>query len=139
MKKVRQQVFETNSSSTHSISVCSDIKNYIFDILCPNDDGQIELDGGEFGWEWEEYNDAHTKANYLSLQYQNKEELQLLTLEIMEQTGANEIIYNFNGYIDHQSNDVYPENHEIKDFIFNRNSILRTGNDNSDSPWGDDN
>jgi len=63
MKKVRQQVFETNSSSSHSLTVASTGK--ILDTL--GQDGIITLNSQEFGWGVEEYDDAQTKAEYVAL------------------------------------------------------------------------
>ena len=48
MRQIRNGVFETNSSSTHSIAIprsCNNINYISFHI-------------GEFGWEWEEANPA---------------------------------------------------------------------------------
>ena len=66
MKNIRQSVFETNSSSTHSISISEINSDDLMDnSLIPDIDGKLFFDGGEFGWQWEKFNDALTKANYL--------------------------------------------------------------------------
>jgi len=55
MKKrlIRQSVFETNSSSAHSISLGKDTgKQFLLDTLYPDQNGTITLTGGEFGWDW---------------------------------------------------------------------------------------
>jgi len=68
MKKViRGSVFETNSSSTHSISIDHSkiLKtNYSY----------LSLECGEFGWEEERYKDAQTKLSYVltGIQYYEK-------------------------------------------------------------------
>jgi hypothetical protein len=45
---IRHGVFETNSSSCHSISISED-SGGLLDVIYPNNDGIIELEGGEFG------------------------------------------------------------------------------------------
>lgn len=62
MRKIRKGVFETNSSSSHSI--CIDDKTFILDTLIPDADGVITIKAGQFGWEWKKYNDAKAKASY---------------------------------------------------------------------------
>ena len=61
MKIVRNKVFETNSSSTHSITV-----------PLQKDDNDIQLKGlvvtvplGEFGWEYGIYNDITSRLSYI--------------------------------------------------------------------------
>ena len=134
---IRNKVFETNSSSTHSISI--EIGEE-WDNIIPNQDGVIKLYGGEFGWEWRAYNDALTKANYCAVACKlgqtsfNKRELKEV---IKEYTGATKVKFKFDNYgIDHQSaetlEDLYVS--DLKDFIFNKSSYLYTGNDNSSAP-----
>lgn len=143
--KTRKEIFETNSSSTHSISICEDIKNYVMDYIEPDGDGNIILTGGSFGWAWEKFDDAKTKANYCAQAISEMEkypkEALMLAEVISEQTGANEIIFDFGyGYVDHQSEGVafeaFSSKETLRNFIFNKNSILWTGNDNDDTPPG---
>jgi hypothetical protein len=106
----RQSVFETNSSSTHSISI-SDKSD--FTTIHPEADGNIYLNGGEFGWEVEEYRDPLTKANYCAIDNaSNEERIEMLKRVIKEHTKASDVVINFNvddwqaenhSYIDHQS------------------------------------
>ena len=50
-KQTRHSVFETNSSSTHSISIAySSSVGDLMSILPVNDEGNVVLNGGEFGW-----------------------------------------------------------------------------------------
>lgn len=132
MKKtlIRSGVFETNSSSSHSISIADETKEFVLDTLYPDDDGIVRLIGGEFGWGWFKHNDALTKANYAAqaLHYND-----VLIDVIKEQTGAIDVIINVeNGYIDHESFGIVPTNkEELRNFIFNKNSWLFGGNDNS--------
>lgn len=129
----RKSVFETNSSSTHSISISSSTD--VFSSITPDENGNIVLTGGEFGWENESYNDPLTKANYCALDYKNnKSKLGMLKKVILEHTGAKAVILNLDGYIDHQSAGTSEEAFEseeiLKRFIFGKNSFLETSNDN---------
>lgn len=58
--QIRQGVFESNSSSTHSITLDLSYENK--DIP---DDAFIFIHAGKFGWEFKKFNDFYTKASYL--------------------------------------------------------------------------
>lgn len=151
MKNIRQKVFETNSSSTHSISISKN-SNGILESLYPDAEGKLLLEGGQFGWEWQRYNDALTKANYCAIFSKNgtPEMVDMLVSVIKEHTGAKEITFGFSSeydggnwsYIDHQSDyheggaamDAFSSPDKLKNFIFNSDSWLFTGNDNEDDP-----
>ena len=47
MKLIRNSVFETNSSSCHSISIG---KSDVYDSVTPDEDGIIRIKPMEFGW-----------------------------------------------------------------------------------------
>lgn len=130
---IRKGVFETNSSSSHTISLATEDKQFVLDTIYPDQHGVIRLTGGEFGWDWFKHNDTITKANYSAVDFQNNEDaLEMLSEVIKEQTGASEIVFNIDGYIDHDSVGLVPRNKEdLKNFIFNKNSWLFGGNDNS--------
>jgi len=64
--QTRQAVFETNSSSTHSLSISSSSTD-LLDTLPLNEQGEVVLNGGQFGWEVEDYSDAGTKASYAAI------------------------------------------------------------------------
>ena len=146
MKTVtRQSAFETNSSSTHSITINKN--NVLFDSITPDALGTISLFGGEFGWEWEIYDDPITKANYCAVDALGDEEhTEMLIRVIKLHTGAKEVKILASGdyehvnrsYIDHQSKgtslEAFSDDDTLKNFIFNRRSKLFTGNDNDDSP-----
>jgi hypothetical protein len=132
MKKlIRHSVFETNSSSSHSVSIADKTKDFVLDTIYPNQDGVIVLTGGEFGWEYFKHNDAYTKANYAAQALGPNSVLEDI---IIEQTGANAVIFNTeSGYIDHDSYGLISTNKEtLRNFIFNKNSWLFGGNDNSE-------
>jgi hypothetical protein len=145
MKTIRQGVFETNSSSTHSISI--NIDTELYDSITPDSDGVITLSGGQFGWEWEKYNDALTKANYCAVDCcMDDIKFQMLREVIMEHTGAKNVILNVShnydddnwSYIDHQSvgtaHPAFVSQDQLKNFIFGKKSYLFTGNDNGCPP-----
>jgi hypothetical protein len=157
MKKIRQELFETNSSSTHSVSIAYGSDAELTDLPRLNKDGTINIESGEFGWEIETYNNVWNKLSYaatyaLNFNYQwekeesnkfdyNNKYLLLLTNVIKEYTGATEVIYDENtnefpkhGYIDHQSIDeaasIFESKDSLKNFLFNPSSYFKTDNDN---------
>jgi hypothetical protein len=95
----------------------------------------VEIFGGEYGWDWFKNNDAPTKASYAAQSFANNDEkLEMLKEVIMEQTGATDVRFNGldDGYIDHESYGIVPNGkHDLRNFIFNKNSWLFGGNDNS--------
>jgi len=141
-KQVRQNVFETNSSSSHSISI-EPSSDGLYDTIIPDEEGNVVLTGGEFGWEIEEHIDALTKANYCAVdQLDNDDRIEMLKEVIKEQTGCNDVVINFSddwkkanySYIDHASSgtsdEAFHSKEDLRDFIFSKNSILYTDNDN---------
>lgn len=137
--KIRQNIFETNSSSTHSVSFNRWIPGRS-GRLDPGPDGKIHVTGGEFGWEWGAYNDSETKVNYYFTFFKGNSEMIRLGIKVIKEwTGRDVVvnIYDFS-YIDHQSSDTldFLENDidRIRDFFFNPDTWLYTGNDNEDTP-----
>ena len=136
MKKIRHSVFETNSSSTHSLSIAPERGGIKWDTLHPDEAGFIQIYEGEFGWEWETFHDPNSKASYaMTYAKGNVELLGMLTQVISEHCNApvNLNIDN-SGYIDHQSHDVagdaFVDKDTLKRFIFDSTSYVKTGNDN---------
>ncbi len=137
MKKlIRHNVFETNSSSCHSISISRDAS--LLETLYPNEDGIVVISGGQFGRSFERYNDASTKASYAATSTLYGLDEKVLKDVIKEQTGAIAVIlmssedYNSPSwsYIDHESVGVCPrDKEELKNFIFNPNSWLFVAHD----------
>lgn len=158
MKVTRHGVFETNSSSTHSIAIKGG--KYVLDKI-PVEDGVCRIYPGEYGWEEEEYYDAATKASYCLTHLWSAKEGQdgykvtpekfasreaMLRDVIQKATGAEKVEfiegddddYHKRGYIDHQSIEgdggagepAWASEESLRDFIFNDNSVLRTDNDN---------
>ena len=135
-QKIRTGVFESNSSSSHVITLSKDTKNFFMDLsMVPDPDGEINIEGGEFGWEVEKYDDAWTKANYAAEYAKNNVSyLDMLRDVIQEQTQAKTVNINPSGHIDHQSDSVasvaFANKESLRNFIFNKNSVLFTSNDN---------
>lgn len=129
-KLIRSNVYETNSSSSHSVSIADETKEFVLDTIYPDQNGVVTLTGGEYGWEWFKTNDAMEKANYA---VQSLGLTDTLKEVIMEQTGATDVVFKDNdGYVDHDSYGVSPSDpYELKQFIFNKNSWLFGGNDNT--------
>jgi len=129
MKLIRNSVFETNSSSTHSLTVANKPS---YTTLYPNKAGELRFtDPPGFGWSWDTYEDPTSKAWYLYIYlrdwvigganqgYDKKydkeiatrsqftgdalEKLELLEKVIKDQTGADTIIW------DDKSNYSSPE------------------------------
>jgi hypothetical protein len=149
--QIRQSVFETNSSSTHSLSVSPCDSRDLLDTLPLNEDGNVVLAGGEFGWEIEDYTDAYSKANYAAIYVsswageKSDRYHEVLDSVIQEQTGCSNVVYDFNttweddcetSYIDHQSVEggqldyLFDDPELLRQFIFNPGSVLHTDNDN---------
>lgn len=141
MIKTKKGIFETNSSSSHSISISS--SGECSDTLHPSDDGIIYLPGGEFGWELESYRDPITKANYCATYVTQTENLELAAMlikVIKDFTGHDVVITASNeyadtwSYIDHQSTyiaeEAFVDEDSLRNFIFNPRSWFATDNDN---------
>lgn len=142
-KTIRKSVFETNSSSTHSITLGKgdfEISKKGLDV----EGNIVRIYSGEFGWGPEKFNDAATKASYALTwakgQVAEEHYLSMLRDVIEKVTGCEVVFYHcFDedyswGYIDHRSSnvgaEVFGSEEVLKNFIFNPNSVLRVDNDN---------
>ena len=151
MVKIRSGVFETNSSSTHTI-VVTERKTEPGAIV----DFQI----GEFGWEIERYASVDEKASYLytlSCEQLGRDTYQDF-YEILCKYGVkctcsqpakfvkssySDYTYLDNGYVDHCYEDdakrfvehMMNHEHALIKFLFSDESFVVTGNDNT---WEDE-
>ena len=147
---IRLNCFETNSSSSHSITLGKSKDTYLTSILkngtvtyndniTPDENGVITLEGGEFGWGYETYNDAYNKANYCAIDFKGDESATSDLIKVIKlQTGAKEVKIDIgdDSYIDHQSLGTAQKIYHsqgvdgLRNFIFNKNSTLIIDNDN---------
>lgn len=134
---IRESAFETNSSSTHSISIARG--EQLDQTIKPNGDGVIEIYDGEFGWEQEIYTSPQIKASYLVTHLgeggDSGPEGEMLREVIKRHTRAKEVRFiHTGGYIDHQSQNVaeqaFVNKVALAEFLFCSQSILQTDNDN---------
>lgn len=155
--QIRYNVFETNSSSTHAVSI---FKGTNYSI--PKN---IEIRPGEFGWYCDTFHDPESKLSYLYTwilerchrykynevtnkcdiivdwnkltEYQRRIKSKLLEAGVKNVTFEKNEGYFETGYIDHsdQLDDTHLETILEKyflDFVFNQRSYIETGNDNDD-------
>lgn len=159
MKQIRCGVFETNSSSTHSVSIKHDHS------LPVSEDGYVHVSMGRFGWEIKTYKDPIDKLSYLlTMLYMKHDDIRLVgweenaekMREIVKKLSDTEdfkqisdvvashanckgiILDPVNGYIDHQSHERYRSVQDfldsyglgIKQFVFDSGVAVHTDNDN---------
>ncbi len=141
--QIRRSVFETNSSSTHSICVT---KNNVLDQL----QDKIVFTIGGFGWEWEIYYTPTEKASYLYTAILVEESNDLID-KIKSILDANNIKYEFEtpkystgeykylekGYVDHSNElgdflTICDDEDKLMRYLFSSESFILTGNDNDD-------
>lgn len=146
-KQIRKCVFETNSSSTHSICISKD------PIILENiDTKHVCFSSGEFGWEFATYSDLLSKASYLyeaiCAVYPEEEKRSEVLNTLYNMLSHYGIECTFlpkkkdswgfeEGYIDHGSetsdfvNAVLHNENRLLRYLFG-NSFVKTGNDNCD-------
>lgn len=144
MRTIFRRCYESNSSSSHSISLDEtfiynekNTPNNLKQIYNPKNLKSISFEGGEFGWGIDRYNEFYTKANYVAqyiISYENKFVKNLFETVLNYYLDYTEFDYSgVKGYIDHQSFDVLPDSIACKSdmvaFLFG-NSTLYIDNDN---------
>ncbi len=134
MKTTRHKVFETNSSSTHSITFNSEdstAPSIYWDISSDMINTTIQVTTNEFGWGREDYNDFYTKLSYLATYIINCSDgkdgsnYEKLKGIIKEYLNSELETIDGSGYIDHQSlgvpADILSESSEyIANYLFNK-------------------
>lgn len=97
--RVREKFPETNSSSSHSVSI-NLLKRYysLEELNLTINDGTIYIPDhkDDFGWEYKKYNDALTKIQYVSSIPEiktNQKKVKMLKNIITSFTGAKEVIF----------------------------------------------
>lgn len=154
MEKIRHSVFETNSSSTHSICIAKDAK-----LIIPS---SIHFFFGEFGWECDTLRSMESKASYLytGLIALDRDDDVARIISVLKDNGievtteapeyedrsykdaSGQIVkyrYGKNiGHVDHSYDmdefldAVCGDDERLMNFLFSPLSFIITGNDNDD-------
>lgn len=130
MKTIRSNVFETNSSSTHSLTL---VEGPSWSTMVPNYGDKLIIHGGEYGWGYDVLEDPYSKASYA---YQDGVSKKLIKQVIKDYTGISKVKLKGkkHGYIDHQScgtvRSIIKSEEDLRIFIFNEASYVTTDNDN---------
>ena len=138
--KIRTQMFESNSSSSHSICWSAATESTTFDSIRPNKDGAIIIeDDWQFGWGPDSENSPMGKLAYALIDTYDEEAKERIYNVVKEHTGAIKIVNkmnpnNYDSYIDHQSIGTFSDNEysdaDIKNFIFNNKVQVIIDHDN---------
>lgn len=156
MLQIRQNIFETNSSSTHSIVVAKNGKipesrDAYGTVYASYEDGILSLkEGNIFGWGWAVLADWLDKFAYAVAEFQyNEIELEKMLEKVRKCLGCSEIIipkrtlWNDEdktepdyGYVDHQSMGTLlgflnETGTNVIDFIFDDRYAIVLDNDNN--------
>lgn len=153
MIKIRENVFETNSSSTHSVAVSSKDRGYSHEMPV-DENGTLYIQLGEYNWGpdilYTPYDKLCYVMSYLSQNYSSVEEfaedvdtgainpiVEEIDCYLKGNCGVSNVVIkkvdnSWNdglGYIDHQSvGSLYHE--DMIDLIFNNSKIILIDNDN---------
>lgn len=142
MKITRHSIFETNSSSTHVLTI---VKNGKYKL--PE---KLRFDFGEFGWEKEVYTDTNSKASYLiTLIFEADDKYKDEWLDRLSKIlDSHNIQYTYpvphkdqwgymsQGYVDHCDEAfawveyVLSDENKLFSFLFDERSYISTSNDN---------
>ena len=144
MKKIRFGVFETNSSSTHTITINGKLKKDLPKSIFKGKSIVIRLEDCEFGWGFDFFTDAHNKLKYAIMMVIETEAGKCEKLEdvynlegfktiksvvkediileddkfcqksFIRDDGSEHRYLEHSGYIDHQSRENYKS---LKDFL----------------------
>lgn len=158
MIKIRKNVFETNSSSSHSLTLDSDaLLDATFDIKYLRL-GVFELYPGDYNWEWYRYYTLEEKLRYIFTQlclsgsesdyyYSNEDwfeyhpegsALKKLYDLVLLRTGVKLEFKRGEAQVDHQSVgtslDLFADDEKLEKLLFCYESYIETGNDNDGAP-----
>lgn len=142
-RQIRRKVFETNSSSMHSLTV---EKLGVTEYLHVDEvENKVIVNYGEFGWGYDEYTDPETKLSYLITmlaQYScddiyDTDEFKEINDIVAQRCECDGILIDesYSGYVDHQSvdniNSLMDEyGCTIEEFVFDKGIKLIIDNDN---------
>ena len=133
MRNIRTGTWETNSSSSHSITFVPNYVKHNIDLH----GAEFIINGVDFGWGYEDYNDIYTKISYVAQETEDLRnyEMRLWLEEILkEELKCGTITYNLDGgYIDHNSmgtvKNTIETKEELRQFIFGQSTLI-IDNDN---------
>lgn len=153
MRQIRKGIFETNSSSTHSICITAERDS---EINIPKD--TLYFYCGNFGWEWRTLRSTESKASYLYssiIEIYSKEEAEEKKNMLYKMLGEDGIECDFekpkytryatsewcdNASVDHGADGELKEfveavlcnKRRLYRYLFSPKSFVLTGNDNDD-------
>lgn len=137
-KLIRTGVFETNSSSVHTLSIGRSKKS-TYEYL-PPPGGVVVITGGDYGWGYERLDTWLEKADYLATdaQYREGKYLDLLRQALMDGLGGGvevKIAVDEDSYVDHQSigevwDTILQDRIDLQEFLFNPKYSIIIDNDN---------
>jgi hypothetical protein len=156
--QIRKAVFETNSSSSHSLTLSKgDVQMRTFSPETVKA-GRFAVGCDEYGWNWERFYKPENKLWYLvtaatggcidahgspeevtaELRETNSKIDQICRV-VEQHTGVELVmIPGSEGYIDHESvgedSKVYESDEVLRQFLFGTDAFVETGNDNSGPP-----
>lgn len=140
--QVRSKIFETNSSSTHALSVFKKDGDYEIPTSM-----HLVINDFSFGWEISSYNTPDDKLAYLWIltdyfEDAERDEYRKKIISMLYAIGVTDFTWEegngWGGYVDHGSEALEFLTHILSDmdlfegFIFNPLSMINTGNDNDD-------
>ena len=95
MKQIRNGVFETNSSSTHSVSISYMRSNYWSEDCLSSFidyDNKVHVEFGEFGWEMDSYDSPYDKLQYIVTMLAETEGAKIATVDELFETDGFKMI-----------------------------------------------
>lgn len=142
MENIRNNIFETNSSSVHTIVIP---KSAVIDVNGLKLPKKIDLSSEMYyGWEWKRYNCLEDKLSYLVAAINSLDDNNATFLNILEkylkELGTEEFIINTHSFIEYGYHCyefvefVLSDISRLHRYLFSEDSIVLTGNDNSDPP-----
>lgn len=160
-QQIRRSVFETNSSSSHSLTLGrGDLVSQPFSAATLRS-GVVRITPDHYGWEWTRYYTAENKLAYLVTQLLQGREpdseseldeagfteklratdprFDLLCRVVSDHTGCQLLVERADCSVDHDSLGVglelFKDEDALRDFLFDETACVQTGNDNSEMPW----
>jgi hypothetical protein len=153
-QQIRQKVFETNSSSSHSLVMESSQMIPAALTKAQLREGVVSIRLGDYGWQYERLYRPLNKASYLltylvgSTNWQTTEEVceefpgaQMLVDAFRNRFGVALKFEPSYGYVDHEATEhgvadvVFQDQAVLESFLFDEAQYIQLGNDNSPAPW----